>query len=690
MRFDWRLTWTVFRRELRDSLRDRTILFVNYVFPFLLYPGLVILMGEAALVHFDRVKREERSFLVLGDRLGQVPAYLSRQRGLKTAEVPSVLVARLDAMVRAHEAIGPSPVVREGTPLDVDLRETLGVAGLDALVYIQDLPARGRDTASSRRALVYYQLTESRSKRAAEQIEELLKRVAIEERDARLSARGMSPAFIAPLTVRTSNLAGIVRSAIKLGGGVLPYVILVYLCIGTFYPALHGVVGEKEKGVLVAVLASGARVRELLLGKYLNILLSGIATVTAHAASAASVLLLFPKAREHVAQYHPGVSIILIILASAVFVAALCLAAATLARTTREGQNFLSILMMGLILPQVVAPMADLRLDYLVALVPVLNASVGIPAALVDPIPVGLVALILLSNLVFAAMLFLFTEHQFTQNTLLFRGEAGLVDLLNFNRNALREPVPALSLMLFVFAVLPVTFISGSIQNLGVYVVAPLIQIGCITGIPLLVARYFRLDLRRSFQLARPSTTAVWAGIVVGLASPFVSLMLSRVVPPPEGFSEDFARALGLGGEVDPFVAILLFAVLPGICEELTYRGILLRGFLNRLSPAWAIGLSALFFGLSHFSTFRFLPTAAMGAVLSYLAWKTRSIWPGVVAHAIHNGLAIGLGKALGGGAGAIAWRDGAVGVVCVAAGLWLARRDAAREQAEPARARAA
>ena len=81
-----------------------------------------------------------------------------------------------------------------------------------------------------------------------------------------------------------------------------------------------------------------------------------------------------------------------------------------------------------------------------------------------------------------------------------------------------------------------------------------------------------------------------------------------------------------------------------------------------------------------HGSVFRFLPTALLGLVLGHLAKKTGSVWPGVLAHAMTNAIALSLDRL----APAMVERHLATpsalalaGLAILAAGLWLLRRGA-------------
>ena len=90
-----------------------------------------------------------------------------------------------------------------------------------------------------------------------------------------------------------------------------------------------------------------------------------------------------------------------------------------------------------------------------------------------------------------------------------------------------------------------------------------------------------------------------------------------------------------------------LFVVFIGpLCEEIFFRGYVMRAIVQRLGPAWGIGLSALMFSLPHAFgiTTGFLGLLVSiflgGAILGYVYYRTQSLWSAVVAHMLNNGLA--------------------------------------------------
>lgn len=91
-----------------------------------------------------------------------------------------------------------------------------------------------------------------------------------------------------------------------------------------------------------------------------------------------------------------------------------------------------------------------------------------------------------------------------------------------------------------------------------------------------------------------------------------------------------------------PFgVTLAVVAVLPGVCEELFFRGFILRGVRQRCSDDFAIILVGLLFGAFHFDPYRFFPTSLLGMLFGYLVVKTGSLVPGMIAHAVNNSIAM-------------------------------------------------
>lgn len=93
-------------------------------------------------------------------------------------------------------------------------------------------------------------------------------------------------------------------------------------------------------------------------------------------------------------------------------------------------------------------------------------------------------------------------------------------------------------------------------------------------------------------------------------------------------------------------INIVVLAFVPAVCEELVFRGVVFNGLLQytkgKKNRAWiAIVGSALLFALVHGNIEQTLYPIIFGIVLGVLAYKTKSIIPGMVAHFVNNAVVL-------------------------------------------------
>ena len=125
---------------------------------------------------------------------------------------------------------------------------------------------------------------------------------------------------------------------------------------------------------------------------------------------------------------------------------------------------------------------------------------------------------------------------------------------------------------------------------------------------------------------------------------------LNSLIPIPETFSdlqfsqyemfEDFLQTDGI-----IWFGLLNIALVPAICEEILFRGYILRAFEKSWGPIVAIFISGLIFGLFHIQLGNVLPLATLGIILGLMTWLSGTIWPAIIAHFINNGAAVLVGS---------------------------------------------
>ena len=98
------------------------------------------------------------------------------------------------------------------------------------------------------------------------------------------------------------------------------------------------------------------------------------------------------------------------------------------------------------------------------------------------------------------------------------------------------------------------------------------------------------------------------------------------------------ARLMAFDTPLDWTVSIVVIAILPAICEEIFFRGVLQRTLIKATnSVGAAIALSAIFFSLMHFDIAGLLPRIVLGVMLGLIFYYSGNLWLSILAHAVNN-----------------------------------------------------
>lgn len=71
------------------------------------------------------------------------------------------------------------------------------------------------------------------------------------------------------------------------------------------------------------------------------------------------------------------------------------------------------------------------------------------------------------------------------------------------------------------------------------------------------------------------------------------------------------------------------------------FRGVILRGLLARHRLHVAVIVSSLLFGLIHLNPWQFVSATLLGLVYGWWSFRTRSLIPSLLGHAINNGIVV-------------------------------------------------
>jgi membrane protease YdiL (CAAX protease family) len=191
--------------------------------------------------------------------------------------------------------------------------------------------------------------------------------------------------------------------------------------------------------------------------------------------------------------------------------------------------------------------------------------------------------------------------------------------------------------ILFSLGIIPDSFRDFRIQ-------LPILQIGCILLPTLLILYMSKHNIKDVLRLNMPKAREVILAIALPvilfpavLCLGNIALLIIEYI-----FNTTDVSATMNFMNYNIFLLIFLVALLPGICEETLFRGVLLKGF-QKNGIVFGIVLSSILFGMVHMDFQRFIAQAAMGAVAGIIVYRTNSIFCGMIVHFTHNAIALGL-----------------------------------------------
>ena len=437
---------------------------------------------------------------------------------------------------------------------------------------------------------------------------------------------------------------------------LFPFVLLIWSLTGAFYPAVDLCAGEKERGTLETLLTSPAERSEIVWGKLLTIMIFSIGTVVLNLA-ALGATGMFLLSRVPNLGPPPALSFVWMFLAmvpvSALF-SALCLALAAFARSTKEGQYYLMPLFL-ITLPLVALPLSpSFELTLGNSLIPVTGIVLLLRAAIEgDYLEAfryfGPVVMVTIACCWLAMR---WAVDQFNKESVLFR-ESERFELGAWLRHLRRDrdltpTVPAALMCGILILILRFFFglaISPERVDPLMQVMVP--QLVAIVFPALLMTLLFTRSPRETLMLKRPAAWSIPAVVLLAVCyNPVAQLMgaaVKQMYPIPPAVEQAFQQLVGQMPGL--WASLLLFALVPAVCEELAFRGFILSG-LRHMGRKWlAILVASLFFGLTHTIAQQQIMATITGLVLGFVAVQTGSLLPAILFHLTHNGLLVAMSR---------------------------------------------
>ncbi len=449
---------------------------------------------------------------------------------------------------------------------------------------------------------------------------------------------------------------------------IIPLVLVLMTITGAVYPAIDLTAGERERGTLETLVAAPIPRLRILVAKLIAVLTVAILTASLNVVGMLSTIWTFRLDTLLIGE--GGLTLEMmskvfgLLILFAAFFSALLLVVTSFARSFKEAQAYLIPIILLSLGPGLMALSPDLKLAGPMAACPLLNILLLARDVLQNNVELLPAAVAIFSTVIYGLLALSLAASIFGTDNILYGSGGSWKELFvpPLQPAARATPNLALFCLLLLF---PVNFVLiGLLGRLQVDITWRLLYTAAFTAfafclIPLAVARYQRVRLGSGFGLQPAPLVYLLAAVILGLSLwPLVMSLISgwheliKLVSGEEAGSAWRDRIVAFSREqaeqfraAPPALILLAFSLTPAFCEEFFFRGLLQRALLSRRQAWQAILFSALAFGAFHtlsgsVAAFdRLIPTAAMGLVLGWLAYKANSIWPGVVLHMLHNAI---------------------------------------------------
>ena len=399
----------VFKKELKELLRDKKTLIFIVALPVAIFPLLFAVMAFISSQATLEAEQKVHTYAIINGEYAQSftdKVFYHKSFQLYKGDHTFNTVAELTEAVKAG-------TIDMGIFLPADAKQNLD------------------DAKQSQWQVVYNDAKAINF--LFDRVKELAEEFGNKLRAEKLLSYGVSveqqSAIIDPIKVVKVDTADKRENLGEKIGGFIPYLLIPLVLMGATYPAIDLGAGEKERGTLETLLLTPITRTQLVLGKFITLLAASIATTTITVLSMGvwiSIAISFIdldviKTAFSSLRILDLALIFIILLPVAAIFSSLALAISIYARSFKEAQNYMTPLSMGVIFPIIVALLPNVELTAKTAFIPVTNVALAIKEIIKGTIDYTLLGLIFLATVIVAGALLAFCVKWFNKEEVLFR-----------------------------------------------------------------------------------------------------------------------------------------------------------------------------------------------------------------------------------------------------------------------------
>ncbi|MDR0802886.1 ABC transporter permease [Fluviicola sp.] len=348
------MIFTIFKKELRDTLRDRRTVMMMIVIPTLVFP-LIMSVFMSVSERFQKEAAEKKVKIgIVSNQVGSLEADL----------------------LKVPDALGKKEFVPFTDTLA--LIQAIRSDSVQVGIFIPDNAEQLKEVMKPISVTVFHDGTNLGMK---ERANAYLSFIQENWKKQRYSELKIDEAKVTPLILSYSNVASSKEMIGKLAGGFLPYLFIAFGFMGCMFPAIDLFTGEKERSTIETLLTTPVPRWKILFGKMGVVVLSGLLAATFNLLGiflSIEVLNIVKdpvilKAIRDILSPAFIVMLYALLCPLIIFFAGIMIPIAVRAKSFKEAQSIISPLNIVIILPAMVGFFPGIELNEVTALIPVVN-----------------------------------------------------------------------------------------------------------------------------------------------------------------------------------------------------------------------------------------------------------------------------------------------------------------------------
>ncbi len=470
-----------------------------------------------------------------------------------------------------------------------------------------------------------------------------LERTRVEVRERRLAAAGFETPPGDLLPIERIETASEEQTSGLLLGRVLTAIIVMMMLTGGSIVATDALAGEKERGTLETLLTTAASRVEIVTAKNLSILAVAFATSVLNIANIVVWMQLdvipAPAGLKLVIPVGAAFLLLFLYAPAALLLSSSLLLVSGRSKTYKEAQLLFAPVMLVALAVAAIPVLPGVALRSAIVVVPIANLGVAAREILTAQYDWPLIAAAWAVTAAAAAVLARASVRALSAEKLITASDMDAADLTGGPALFPRRVGRWFALLWALLLVWQLNVGGGVDSRLLIA-----INMAIFGAAAWLMIASYRLPIRETLSLRAPPPAA-WLGVLIGVPAGLVLAdgvvrLASLAMPIPEEWIEAMAEAFG--ADIPVWQMLFFFAILPGLFEEIAFRGVLLHGLKGRFRPVQLVLVAGIAFGFFHVDLFRIPGTSLLGVLLVIAVLRSGSIYPAMAWHALHNALALG------------------------------------------------